>query len=63
MAVLACQMERWAAQGLRQDEAADVIEIANGTDFGAEALASVVAQVRQALQRRAAASEPHLNTT
>ena len=63
MAVLACQMERWAAQGLRPDEAADVIEIANGADFGAEALASVLAQVRQALQRRAAASEPHLNTT
>ena len=63
MAVLACQMERWAKQGLRPDEAADVIEIANGADFGAEALASVVAQVRQALQRRAAASEPHLNTT
>lgn len=53
MAVLAFQMERCAAQGLRPDEAEDVIEIANGADFGAEALASVELQVSQALQRRA----------
>ena len=53
MAVLAGQMERCAGQGLPPGEAADVIEIANGADFGAEALAAVVEQVRQALRRRA----------
>jgi len=63
MAVLACQMERCAAQGLRPGEAADVIEIANGADFDAEALALLVEQVRQALQRRGAACEPQRNAT
>ena len=63
MAVLACQMERCAGQGLRPDEAADVIEIANDASFGVEALATLVVQVRQALLRRAAACAPHRNTT
>lgn len=63
MAVLACQMERCAAQGLRPGEAADVIEIANGPEFGAEALTLLVQQLRQALQRRAAGCEPLRNTT
>ena len=55
MAVLAGQMERCAGQGLRPDEAADVIEIANGPEFDAAALALLLEQLRQALLRRAAA--------